>query len=163
MYPGMMHWWRSHHRAHHHEARVGCSPTHERHGHRRDWVEWQASGGDDLGAGAFGVRRPLRFLAHKLELRDEQVEALARILGTLKTERAQADVDGRRATAGLADAVAGDAFDDGRATEGAQRRVDSAQQLRDAVVHALREMHAVLDPGQRTRLAYLIRTGTIAV
>src|SRR5689334_11293210 len=37
-------------------------------------------GGGDEGAGAFGVRRPLRFLAHKLQLDDAQVAQLARIL-----------------------------------------------------------------------------------
>src|SRR5262245_8462388 len=43
--------------------------------------------------GGFGVRRPLRFLAHKLELDEQQVVQLARILDELKTERAQAAVD----------------------------------------------------------------------
>ena len=47
---------------------------------------------DHFGSG-FGVRRPLRFLAHKLELDDRQIGELARILDELKTERAQAEVD----------------------------------------------------------------------
>ena len=42
-------------------------------------------------------------------------------------------------------------------------RVGSAGRLRDAVLKALREIHAVLNPDQRLRLAYLIRTGTLAV
>ncbi|MEO0813132.1 MAG: hypothetical protein AAFY60_09740, partial [Myxococcota bacterium] len=41
----------------------------------------------------FGVRRPLRFMAHRLDLDDEQVGVLAAILNDLKTERAQAAVD----------------------------------------------------------------------
>ena len=56
----------------------------------------------DFGGGPFGVRRPLRFLAHKLELEEKQVAELARILSDLKTERAQADVYYRRTTSGLA-------------------------------------------------------------
>ncbi|HSZ81269.1 MAG TPA: hypothetical protein VLA14_03255, partial [Polyangia bacterium] len=36
--------------------------------------------GDGFGGGAFGVRRPLRFLAYKLELDERQVAALARVL-----------------------------------------------------------------------------------
>ena len=39
----------------------------------------------DPGGGSFGVRRPLRFLAYKLGLSEEQVVALARILDELKT------------------------------------------------------------------------------
>ena len=71
----------------------------------------------DLGAAAFGVRRPLRFLAYKLELDDQQIGELARILNALKTERAQAEVDARRAMAGLADAVAATTFDHQVATD----------------------------------------------
>ena len=58
--------------------------------------------------GGFGVRRPLRFLAHKLDLDEKQVVQLARILDELKTERAQAAVDDRRTLAEFADALAGD-------------------------------------------------------
>jgi Spy/CpxP family protein refolding chaperone len=118
---------------------------------------------DDLGSGGFGVRRPLRFLAYKLDLDEEQVAELARILNELKTERAQGDVDARRATAALADAVAGEAFDQEKAREGATLRVRSAERLRDALVQSLGRIHAVLRPEQRARLAYLIRTGTLAL
>ena len=43
-----------------------------RHGHHHD----------EEGS-AFGVRRPLRFLAHKLDLDEKQVTALVRILDEL--------------------------------------------------------------------------------
>jgi Spy/CpxP family protein refolding chaperone len=115
------------------------------------------------GGGGFGVRRPLRFLAHKLALDDRQVAELARILDELKTERAQAEVDRRRTVAALADALGSDAFDAAKAGEGGDLRVKSAQRLRDAVLKALQQIHAVLNPDQRARLAYLIRTGTLAV
>jgi Spy/CpxP family protein refolding chaperone len=118
---------------------------------------------DDEGMGGFGVRRPLRFLAHKLDLDDRQVAALARILDDLKTERAQAEVDRRRTVSAFADALAGDAFDEAKATEGSELRVQSAQRLRDAVLKALRQIHALLNADQRARLAYLIRTGTLAI
>ncbi len=58
---------------------------------------------EDNGAG-FGVRRPLRFLAYKLELDEQQVAELAKILDELKTERAQASVDDRRSLADFAEA-----------------------------------------------------------
>jgi Spy/CpxP family protein refolding chaperone len=122
-------------------------------------------GGEEegLGGGGFGVRRPLRFLAHQLDLDDRQVGELARILDDLKTERAQAEVDRRRTVAALADALAGDAIDEAKAADGSNLRVKSAERLRDAVLTALRRMHAVLNAEQRTRLAYLIRTGTLSV
>jgi Spy/CpxP family protein refolding chaperone len=122
-------------------------------------------GGEEegLGGGGFGVRRPLRFLAHQLDLDDRQVGELARILDDLKTERAQAEVDRRRTVAALADAVAGDAFGEAKAAEGSDLRVKSAERLRDAVLTALRRLHALLNADQRNRLAYLIRTGTLSV
>jgi Spy/CpxP family protein refolding chaperone len=107
------------------------------------------------------VRRPLRFLAYKLELDDRQVAELARILDELKTERAQAEVDRRRTMSAFADAVAGESFDGAKAKDGADLRVSSAQRLRDAVTTALGRIHGLLDKEQREQLAYLIRTGTL--
>jgi Spy/CpxP family protein refolding chaperone len=115
------------------------------------------------GAGGFGVRRPLRFLAHKLDLDESQLAELAAILDELKTERAQADVDARRTLSAFAEAVGGDRFDEARAAEGAALRVRSAERLREAILKALRSIHALLDAEQRTRLAYLIRTGIVAL
>jgi Spy/CpxP family protein refolding chaperone len=117
---------------------------------------------EGFGAG-FGVRRPLRFLAHRLDLDERQVGELARILDELKTERAQAEVDRRRTVTAFADALGGDAFDAAKATEGGDLRVQSAARLRDAVVKALQRIHAVLNADQRGRLATLIRTGALAV
>src|SRR5262249_48705357 len=119
--------------------------------------------GDFGGSGAFGVRRPLRFLVYKLGLDERQAAELARILDELKTERAQAAVDHRRTVAAFADAIAGDAFDSAKASEGASQRVTSAQRLRDAVLRALEQIHAILKPEQRAQLAYLIRTGTLTL
>ncbi len=141
---------------------------------RRDWREHFMRGGrghggpgggpgDDADAGGFGVRRPLRFLAYKLELDERQVAELARILDELKTERAQAAVDDRRTLSELADAVTGEAFDAAKTTAAGERRVASAQRLRDAVGRALSQVHALLNPDQRGRLAYLIRTGTLVM
>jgi Spy/CpxP family protein refolding chaperone len=136
----------------------------------RGWGQGHDSGagfgegeGDGGGGGPFGVRRPLRFLAYKLDLNDKQVAELARILDELKTERAQAEVDRRRTVSALADAVAGDSFDSAKAGEGAKLRVSSAERLRDAVVKALQQIHAMLDGEQRGKLAYLIRTGTLLI
>lgn len=174
MHPAFYYWWKNARRAHHegHEAHAehgGCGPgRHGRHGEppgRPDHDAAHFGGGHDepFGGGPFGVRRPLRFLAHKLELTDAQVEELARILNELKTERAQAEVDHQRTIAAFADALEGPSFGDERATEGGKMRVDSAEKLRAAVVRALGRIHAVLDDAQRKKLAYLVRTGTLTI
>jgi len=157
MHPAMMHWWRSRHASREYAVHAGCGSM----GHGAHWAAPPEHG--DFGAGAFGVRRPLRYLAYKLQLDEQQVAELARILNELKTERAQAEVDGRRAVAALADAIAGDTFDQQKATDGAALRVRSAERLRDVLVQSLGRIHAVLRPEQRARLAYLIRTGTLSL
>jgi hypothetical protein len=174
MHPGFYGWWKSRHGGdcgqgcgHEHAGPGGGWHGHHGHGggeggpweHARRW----AGGGEGGPGGEFGVRRPLRFLAYKLELDEKQVGELARILNELKTERAQAEVDGRRTTAAFADAVGGATFDDGKAGEGATLRVQSAEKLKTAVQKALREIHAVLSDEQRQRLAYLIRTGVVTL
>ena len=176
MYPGMMAWWKRARRAHWARAAAGCSPGGAEAGCGPG--DWEAPheaadlddaggfggfGGLGAGGGAFGVRRPLRFLAFKLGLSEPQVAELARVLNELKTERAQAAVDHRRSTAAFADALAQEAFDEARVTEAATERVRSAERLRDALVKALGRIHAMLDARQRAMLAYLIRTGAIVV
>ena len=148
-------------RARHASARCGgwsgCGPG-------RRAAEGPAEEGFEAGfGGGLGVRRPLRFLVHRLDLDERQTTELARILNELKTERAQAEVDQRRTIAAFADALAGEAFDAARAGEAGELRVKSAERLREAVLKALQQIHAVLNPEQRVRLAYLIRTGRLVV
>jgi len=149
---------------HHHQ------PDHPAHGDRGDqggtWMHGHhdtdsPEGEPGFGSG-WGVRRPLRFLAHKLDLDQKQISELARILDELKIERAQAEVDDRRARAEFADAVLGDTFDANKAGAAGERRVQSAAKLRDALMGALRAIHALLRPEQRERFAYLVRTGILA-
>jgi hypothetical protein len=171
MHAGMMSWWRARRHACGDWGGMSCSPGHgwgghHGHGHNRMGGSDGGDGegdGDGLGAGAFGVRRPLRFLAYKLELDEKQVSELARILDELKTERAQAEVDRRRTMSAFADAIAGESFDHARAKEAADLRVATAERLRQAVTQALARIHALLGNEQRSRLAYLIRTGTLVL
>jgi len=173
MHPAMVSWWRARHGGCGDQG--DCGPG---WAGARQWAGgWGRGGGhgsggggggeegdpEGFGGGAFGVRRPLRFLAYKLELDERQVGELARILDELKTERAQAEVDRRRSLSAFADAVAGDTFDDGKAKQAAGARVTTAERLRDAVTSALGRMHTLLDKEQRERLAYLIRTGVLSL
>ena len=160
MYPGFLPYWRS--------RRCGGAGRHaawggEGYGGR---PFYEAAGEEEqasYGGGAFGVRRPLRFLAYKVGLEEAQVAELAKILDELKTERAQAAVDHRRAISAFADAIEGEVFDAEKAKAGASVRAESAERLRAAVAKALERLHKLLDAQQRARLAYLIRTGTLSI
>ncbi len=164
MHPGFMYWWKHRGGDCGSESHASCGGWRGQHGGgwHGDPREW-ARAGEHGGGGEFGVRRPLRFLAYKLELDEKQVGELARILQELKTERAQAEVDQRRTIAGFADAVAGDAFDQKKADDAAALRVQSAEKLRAAVTRALAQIHALLTKEQRDQLAYLIRTGVVTL
>ena len=119
---------------------------------------------DSLFAGAgLGVRRPLRFLAYKLDLSDEQTSRLARVLERLKLERAQAALDLRRAASELADAVETERFERGPVEAAGQRRAEAARRVEEAVARALEELHGLLEPVQRAGLAELMRTGAIRI
>ena len=162
MHPGMLYRWKYGRRHAHWHAWAGCGPEAEPDRWEERYDSAPHHHGESMGA-AFGVRRPLRYLAYKLQLDERQVSDLARILDELKTERAQAEVDSRRTVSAFADAVAREAFDDGAAVAGASLRVNSAERLRDAVVKTLREIHALLDDAQREKLAYMIRTGALTI
>ena len=157
MHPGFFHHWRRTRP----RAQAGA---HAGHG------GYQATAGHDHGHGhehghgpMFGVRRPLRVMANELELDDEQVERLARIIDELKTQRAQAAVDERRSVGSLADGMLEGELDRGKLQAALELRVGSAQRLRDAVLDALVSTHAMLRPDQRKKLAYLLRSGQITI
>jgi Spy/CpxP family protein refolding chaperone len=161
MHPGFMSWWARHHAPRHAYAYAGCDPAgysaHRRHGGEEGFAD---EGGLP---GGFGVRRPLRFLAYKLDLDERQTEQLAAVLDDLKTERAQAAVDHRRMTAAMADLFGSGAFDAGRAAEAAKARVAAAERLAGVQAQALARVHALLDEEQRKTFAYLLRTGVLAI
>jgi Spy/CpxP family protein refolding chaperone len=173
MHPGFFGWWKrgscaphGHEHAHDGWEGSGCGPYRggpPRWGESGRWGEGRHAGHhDDDGAG-FGVRRPLRFLAWKLELEEAQVGKLAGILDELKIERAQAAVDHRRSVGSFAEALEGEAFDADKARAAGATRVASAERLREAVLKALEKIHAILDAEQRKRLAYLLRTGALSI
>jgi Spy/CpxP family protein refolding chaperone len=173
MHPGMFGWWSARRREafEGHGEHAGCGPGgggphwggrhggHGGHGH-----EHGPEGGEGGEAfGGFGVRRPLRFLAYKLELDEAQVTELAAILSELKTERAQAAVDQRRTTSALAEAVAGESFDEAKAKAAGEERTRSTERVQAAVVRSLGRIHGLLKPEQRTKLAYLLRMGALSI
>ncbi len=159
MHPGFMSFWARRHAPRHAYAYAGCGPG-GYSAHRRD-DGFADEGG--FSGGAFGVRRPLRVLAYKLDLDERQTEELAAILDELKTERAQAAVDHRRMTAAMADLFAGGGFDAAKAAEAAKARVTAAERLSALQARALQRVHALLDEEQRKTFAHLLRTGVLAI
>lgn len=109
----------------------------------------------------FGIRRPLRHLAWKLDLDESQVRELADILARLKTARSQARVDREASTTDVAQAFGTEGFDEERAGEALERRKASASAQEDSVLEALRRVHEILDEDQRAEFAYLLRSGHI--
>jgi Spy/CpxP family protein refolding chaperone len=102
-------------------------------------------------------------MARQLELDEGQVDKLAAILDDLKTERAQAKVDHRRAVSAFADAFVSDELDREKIEHAAQERADSARKVEAAVVVALERTFAMLTPEQRKRLAYLLRSEALQI
>lgn len=152
MYPGFLHWRRG--RA---CARQGGHAAH-------DGGYAAAGGHHGHGPGPmFGVRRPLRVMAHELDLDDDQVEGLARVIDELKNHRAQAAVDERKSVGAIADGLLGGEYERTKITEALNLRVQNAERLRDAIVEALASTHALLRPEQRKKLAYLLRSGQITI
>ncbi len=143
-----------------------CGPTSRtRRRLRREFEEaiWRSrrhDGEELFGARGLG-RRPLRVLTHRLELSDDQTAEAAKILERLKIERAQAEVDLRRAAADLADAVESTEFDTLRAEGARDRRLEAARLVQEAVTRTLRELHGLLDDAQRRQLSALVRSGGI--
>ena len=136
-----------------HSHGCGCGSPREHHHYASPGYE----------GGGFGVRRPLRFLAWRLQLDESQVTEFAKILSDLKTERAQGEVDDRRSLTAFADAVSGETFDEAKAKAAAGERVKSLERIQVQVLSALGRIHALLQPEQREKLAYLIRTGALVM
>ena len=157
MYPGFYSRWKRSQEDRGDEQRASACGRggRQRHGHSHSRSGYHASG--------FGVRRPLRYMAHKLDLDDGQIDTLAGILNVLKTERAQARLDEQRSLAGIADAVERGDFDKVAAAEALSARVEAAERLKEEVLTTLEKTHEMLDPEQRKRLAYLLRSGQLTI
>jgi len=130
---------------------------------RPEWHFSGRSGSSDavFGSGGFGIRRPVRFLADRLELDEKQLSKVARIVEQIRIEREQAAVDLRRAAGDFADALEASGFETAAAEAAGQRRIDAATSVQTVVSRSLRELHELLDEDQREELASLIRTGAV--
>ena len=155
MHPGFYYRWKRSQEDRYEGARASACGREgwRRHGHQHAGYH----------ASDFGVRRPLRYMAHRLDLDDEQIDKLAAILNTLKTERAQARLDEQRSVAKIAEAIEGEAFDENKVEGALQLRVAAAERLKAEVLATLHKTHEMLDAEQRKRLAYLLRSGQLTI
>jgi hypothetical protein len=140
---------------------AGCDSTTFAHGVEFAWRASARRGDPVFGSDGFGVRRPVRFLAERLDLDERQTAQLGRIVERIRIEREQAAVDLRRAAGELADALEGSSFEEASVEGAGRRRIDAATSVQKAVTRSLRELHEMLDAEQREELAALIRSGAL--
>jgi Spy/CpxP family protein refolding chaperone len=108
----------------------------------------------------FGVRRPLRHLAWKLNLNEEQVRGLVDILDRLKTGYGQARLDRQRSTSDVATAFDADTFDQAQMRAALESRTRATDALNRELLTALEALYALLNAEQRREFAYLLRSGS---
>lgn len=112
---------------------------------------------------SFGVRRPLRYLAHHLDLNESQTRRMASVLNTLKTEREQAELDEKRTVTALASLLEEGTPTLAEAREVLKARVDSADQLKEETAKALVAISDFLDQDQREEFINLLLTGSVSL
>jgi hypothetical protein len=111
----------------------------------------------------FGVRRPLRHLAWKLNLSEVQVRALVDVLDRLKTGYGQARLDQDRSTSEVAAVFAASEFDNERAGAALQSRTRATETLNQELLTAVRGIFDLLSEEQRREFAYLLRSGAFTL
>jgi hypothetical protein len=108
---------------------------------------------------SFGVRRPLRYLAHNLDLDEHQVRRMATVLNQLKTEREQAALDEKRTIAGLAALMetGTPTLEDCRTELAGRTR--ATEQLNEETAKSIVAICELLDDDQRAEFVNLMLTG----
>lgn len=111
----------------------------------------------------FGVRRPSRHLAWKLNLSDAQIRDVVDVLDRLKTAYNQARLDQDRSTSEVAAAFTGAEFDADRVTAALANRTRATEVLNADLLAATRRIFELLNEDQRREFAYLLRSGAFVL
>ncbi len=111
----------------------------------------------------FGVRRPLRHLAWKLNLSEAQIRDVVDVLDRLKTAYNQARLDQDRSTSDVAAVFAGAEFDSERVTAALANRTRATEVLNLDLLAATRRIFELLNEEQRREFAYLLRSGAFVL
>ncbi len=150
------------HRAWRHAYAAGCwerahAEAQARHGNRNHSMFSWSSGP------TFGVRRPLRHLAWKLDLSEAQVRDVVDVLDRLKTAYNQARLDQDRSTSDVAAAFTQAEFDADRVTAALASRTRATEVLNGDLLAATRRIFELLNEEQRREFAYLLRSGAFVL
>ena len=111
----------------------------------------------------FGVRRPLRHLAWKLNLSEAQVRLLVDVLDKLKTGYAQARLDQDRSTSAVAAVFSAAEFDNDNVSAALNTRTRANETLNQELLAAVRAIFELLNAQQRLEFAYLLRSGAFTL
>ncbi len=111
----------------------------------------------------FGVRRPLRHLAWKLNLNETQVRDIVDVLDRLKTAYNQARLDQDRSTSEVAAVFSAAEFDGERVTSALSTRTRATEALNQELLAAVRRIFELLNEEQRREFAYLLRSGAFVL
>jgi Spy/CpxP family protein refolding chaperone len=111
----------------------------------------------------FGVRRPLRHLAWKLNLTEAQIRDVVDVLDKLKTGYNQAQLDRDRSTSEIAGVFSASEFDAARAGAALSMRTRATESLNQELLAAMQRIFALLNEDQRRDFAYLLRSGAFVL
>jgi Spy/CpxP family protein refolding chaperone len=111
----------------------------------------------------FGVRRPLRHLAWKLNLNETQIRDVVDVLDRLKTAYNQARLDQDRSTSEVAAVFSAAAFDADRTTAALATRTRATEALNQELLSAVQRIFELLNEEQRREFAYLLRSGAFVL
>lgn len=135
-------WWRFH------GGHGGCGGRRGGHFGRR----WGRSG-----VGSEGLARAAgEVLKRRLDVDEEQEPIIDHALGDLRAALKELKGELEATHAPLADALRGDKIDDGALAAIFTRHDDALSKARRQVVSAVKQVHAVLDEGQRKKAADLL-------
>jgi hypothetical protein len=129
----------------------------ERHRHRQHSMYTWSSGP------MFGVRRPLRHLAWKLNLNEAQLRDVVDVLDRLKTAYSQARLDQDRSTSEVAAVFSAPEFDGDRVSSALAMRTRASDVLNQELLTAVRRIFELLNEDQRHEFAYLLRSGAFVL
>jgi Spy/CpxP family protein refolding chaperone len=111
----------------------------------------------------FGVRRPLRHLAWKLNLNETQVRDVVDVLDRLKTAYNQARLDQDRSTSEVAAVFSATEFDSERVSAALATRTRATDVLNQELLGAVKRIFELLSEEQRREFAYLLRSGAFVL
>jgi hypothetical protein len=111
----------------------------------------------------FGVRRPLRHLAWKLNLNETQIRDVVDVLDRLKTAYNQARLDQDRSTSEIAGVFTAAEFNGDRVSAALAMRTQASEVLNLELLAAVRRIFDLLNEEQRHEFAYLLRSGAFVL